>query len=76
MAILWFGKETKLSDFKRSDLEKEHLVQEVSHDQLLARQRRASAEHDNILAAARAPGVSDAEKELSMADSSTEGCVD
>ena len=64
MAILWFGKETKLSDFKRSDLDKEHLVQQVSLDQLLARQRRASAEHDNILAAARAPGVSDAEIDI------------
>ena len=64
MAILWFGKETKLSDFKRRDLEKQRLVQQVSYDQLLARQRRASEEHDNILAAARAPGVLDSEKEL------------
>ena len=64
MAILWFGKETKLRDLKRRDLEQERLVQQVSYDQLLARQRRASQEHDNILAAARAPGVSDAEIEL------------
>ena len=64
MAILWFGKETKLDDFKRKNLEKERLLLQVSYDQLVARQRHASEEHDNILAAAQAPGVSDAEKEL------------
>lgn len=65
MAFLWFGKETKLEDFKTKDLTKEKLSQQVQYDQLLARQRRASEERDNILASASSPGVTQAEKELS-----------
>ena len=64
MGFLWFGKGTKLADFKLKDLESEKLVQQVAYDQLLARQRRALEEHEGLLVAAATPGTSDAEKEL------------
>lgn len=64
MALLWFGKATKLEDFKLRDLDKEKLVQQVQYDQLLARQRRASDESDGLLEAASEPGMTDAERDL------------
>jgi hypothetical protein len=63
MAILWFGKATKLEDLKPKDLEKEKLVQQVQYDQLLARQRRASEEFDALLYASE-PGMTDSEKDI------------
>ena len=64
MGILWFGKATKLEDFKIKDLEKEKLVQQVQYDQLLARQRRASEENQGLLEAASEPGITEAEQDL------------
>jgi hypothetical protein len=64
LAFLWFGKGTKLDDFKPKDLEQESLVQQVLYDQLLSRQRRAIDEHDGLLHAASGPGVTNPEQEL------------
>ena len=64
MALLWFGKATKLEDFKIKDLEKEKLVQQVQYDQLLSRQRRAGDENQGLLETASEPGISDSEKDL------------
>ncbi len=64
MAILWFGKATRLAEFKVKDLEKEKLVQQVQYDQLLNRQRRAGAEVEGLLESASEPGITDSEKDL------------
>jgi hypothetical protein len=64
MAILWFGKATKLENFKVKDLRKERLIQEVQQDQLVTRMRHAQDEHDGILAAAAEPGLGDGELDV------------
>ena len=64
MALLWFGKATKLEDFKIKDLEKEKLVQQVQYDQLLARQRRAGDETQGLVEAASEPGITESEMDL------------
>ena len=64
MALLWFGKATRLDDFKIKDLDAEKLVQQVQYDQLLARQRRAADETQGLLEAASEPGITESEKDL------------
>jgi len=64
MPLLWFGKATRLEDFKIKDLEREKLVQQVQYDQLLARQRRATDETQGLLEAASEPGITESEKDL------------
>ena len=64
MALLWFGKATRLGDFKTTDLEKEKLIQQVQYDQLLSRQRRAADETQSLLEAASEPGITESEKDL------------
>ena len=64
MALLWFGKATRLEDFKIKDMEKEKDVQQIQYEQLLSRQRRAADETEGLLEAASEPGISESEKDL------------
>lgn len=64
MAILWFGRGTKLEDLKLKDLRQERVKQEVLQDQLVARMRRAQEEYDSVLAAAKQPGLSEGELDI------------
>ena len=64
MGILGFGGVTKIEDLKTRDLKKERLTQEVKQDQLLVRLRHAQEQHDSLLEAASAPGLSDAEVDV------------